>query len=342
MEKAKPSEEELFLLVERGATLHYLCRYYEVGWKKVDDWLSEYEIDLLVGEERKQAKLDARESGQSNPKLKPVPRSRAVTRDMLLAYVKEKRDVLEIAEEWKVKPATVQRWYRDESIDGTSLPNWSKRKLRDHNWYLPPRKELVYLYLERRFMASEIAAMYGCKDWEFQRWVRTHKVYKGPYHNLPPTKSEVESLYSDHSLRVHEVAAELKINEATLYRLLNEYKIPKRLGVSQVHEPLLSKDELKQLYLVERLTAEEIADRYEVKLRIVRGWIKEYKLEKRSKEGIVAGFPPRAKIKKLYLVENRTAVEIAEMYNTTLNRVRLWLGHYKLYQKRGATCSQKI
>lgn len=93
-----------------------------------------------------------------------------------------------------------------------------------------------------------------------------------------------------------------------------------------------SREELEALFIHQRLTRGEIAEKLGVTDNVVKSWINSYKLRKGEQ-------PPnrisREKLEEMYITQDLTMTQIAEQTGISRNTINTWCQRYKLRKKPG-------
>jgi len=100
---------------------------------------------------------------------------------------------------------------------------------------------------------------------------------------VKPTKDEMNDLYNNQKLSIHDIAEKLRVGDTTIKNLAREYKIPMRttseaLTLKKTPKGLVipSKNELSELY--NALSSRKIARQYGISVSKVYDWLDKYKI----------------------------------------------------------------
>ena len=165
------------------------------------------------------------------------------------------------------------------------------------------------------------------------------------------TKEELYRLYWIEKLPTKKIAKKFNVSQGAIYRWLKKFNIPiKGTPHSEEHKKKIAqsslkfkatKEELYELYIIQKLPVEEIAKKYNVTKNTVWRWIKIYRIPLRGK--IVYDETrkkmSKAKIKfniskeelfRLYVIERKSSYEIAKMFSISEQTVLNWLKKYNI------------
>lgn len=142
-----------------------------------------------------------------------------------------------------------------------------------------------------------------------------------------PTHEDLNELYVNQRLTLKQVGEKLELSENTISKWLKWYGIP--INHEHRKSTLISKEELKKLYINQNLTQQQCADYLKVNPARISQLISEYNLYKRKGQELSYDL-----LKEYYINQNYTAKKCAEMMNTTYSKVRRSIIRYNL-QKGG-------
>jgi transposase len=168
------------------------------------------------------------------------------------------------------------------------------------------------------------------------------------------TREELYCLYWIEKLQTKDIAKKFNVSQGAIYRWLRKFNIPIRgKPHSEEHKRKIAqsslkfkatKEELYELYIVQKLPVEEIANKYDVAKNTVWRWLKIYHIPLRGK--IVYNKTKekmsKAKIKfniskeelfRLYVIERKSSYKIAEIFGVTGQTVLNWLKKYNISRR---------
>ena len=147
-----------------------------------------------------------------------------------------------------------------------------------------------------------------------------------------PSKKKLKQWYIDKRMTLTEIGEQVGVSANSVLRWLRKYSIPTRsqseakLGPDQQK---LSREELRRLYIDERLPSKDIAERVGVSWTTVINWLRAYSIPVRSQsEAHLAQSVYRPSDDQLfswYVDEERSAENIAKECGATSPAVRTWL-----------------
>jgi predicted DNA-binding protein YlxM (UPF0122 family) len=168
------------------------------------------------------------------------------------------------------------------------------------------------------------------------------------------TKKEIYNLYWIQKLPVKEIAKRFNVSQGAIYQWLKKFNIPIR-GKTHLEEHKkkiaqsslkfkATKEELYELYIIQKLSVEGIAKKYNVTKNTVWRWIKIYCIPLRGK---IVYDETREKISKaktkfniskeelfrLYVIERQSSYKIAKIFGVTEQTVLNWLKKYNISRR---------
>lgn len=170
------------------------------------------------------------------------------------------------------------------------------------------------------------------------------------------SESEIQEFYYDQQLSLTEVGKILKVTSTQVLWYMNRYGMPRRTRSEAGTKLDIPKTELERLYLIEKHSAGEIAQKYNTFTVTITRKLKKYNIPLRSLSesrilwGNVKynGSSPSLKFKitrdtleELYSTKHYTSNEIAKMYNVSTSTVLDALSRYKI-PVRSASETMKI
>lgn len=165
------------------------------------------------------------------------------------------------------------------------------------------------------------------------------------------TREELYRLYWIEKVPTKEIAKKFNVSQGAIYQWLKKFNIPIRgKPHSEQHKKKIAqsslkfkatKEELYELYIVQKLPVQEIANKYNVTKNTVWRWLKIYCIPLRGKFCYDETKEKLSKIKtkfnitkdelfKLYVIERKSSYEIAKMFNVSEQTVLNWLKKYNI------------
>jgi transposase/5-methylcytosine-specific restriction endonuclease McrA len=165
------------------------------------------------------------------------------------------------------------------------------------------------------------------------------------------TKEELYCLYWIEKLPTKEIAKKFNVSQGAIYQWLRKFNIPIRgTPHSEEHKRKISqsaikfkcpKEELYNLYWIQKLPVKEIAKKFNVNVNTIWNWLKIYQIplrgrvfseqERKKLSQIKTKFKiTKDELFKLYVVEKKDSKEIAKMFNVNNQTVLNWLKRYNI------------
>lgn len=364
MSDVYPPEDQLYELIEDGASIPMLSNWYGVDREVIFLWLGHYELEALSRSERQQARKQMEGEGRAYPfsipgwsneyyesltekeldllksngldrtvvdekrqevkkrdEQKPGPRK--YSRNKLLDFVRAGVTIQQLAKSRNRSEQTVRSWFVEEDIDISSIDKDPPKKRREPSTFIPPRKQLKKLFIDRNLTLVEIAKIYNVNHNKVNKWTMHYGLTKARKIDPDkiPSKADLHHDYAVMRMKATALSKKWDISSATLYRYLEKYEIPLR---GKPKMPIPPKKTLEHFYKVEGKTARQIGDYYQAEETTVRHWLRHHKI-RRGGKFVTMEMPERDELYRLYIKQNMTAVEIAEWLDTDEDRVRRWL-----------------
>lgn len=131
----------------------------------------------------------------------------------------------------------------------------------------------------------------------------------------------LRELYWGRGMSTTEIGEELGCEHMTVYDWMKRHKIPRRsVGGSPKYPELASKEVLEEMYIVERMTQNEIANEVGCSGSAVAYWLRQHEIETRT-ETTIPEFQTPDYLKEQYLSQGKTAAEIADQVDCCLGAV---------------------
>jgi DNA-binding CsgD family transcriptional regulator len=142
-----------------------------------------------------------------------------------------------------------------------------------------PKSTLVKLYTKQGLSLRAIARKYGCDTGVISRALKSHKIpVRHPARAHSFSKEELTKLYIVDGLSTYAIAAEYNCDPKTVYRYLKLHNIQsrprKRISLTEAV--------LRLLYVREKLSLKDIADKHGYSAAGVLKKLREYEIERRS------------------------------------------------------------
>lgn len=109
--------------------------------------------------------------------------------------------------------------------------------------------------------------------------------------NTQLSRERLQELYIEQSLSADEIAKQLGCGETTVFRALEKYGIPRRSKHDYRLE--IAREELEKLYLVEKLSESEIAERFDTSQRTISRRLIELGIQTRPTGPVAEWLVPR-------------------------------------------------
>lgn len=196
--------------------------------------------------------------------------------------------------------------------------------------------------------AEEIANDYHVTEATVYRWAKKYatNVVRRPRNHKPkrPDNATLLMLYQHHSSS--ELAERYDVGPSTIRAWVCDAKKhydpaikPEHYQTPVRHQSMAPNDDTL-IYLHNNYTAQQIADMYDVTIRVVAEWMRSIlsrKMVAPKKPGRKSVRPDIETLAKLYA--EHTAAEIADMYHVQTNTVHSWLtqARHKLAQQNAAS-----
>lgn len=202
-----------------------------------------------------------------------------------------------------------------------------------------PREELSRLFVKERLSIKELAQYYGVHEYTIANIIfkaRKKNPEMFPYirdclvrHN--PDIEQIKDLYINKNKSAGQIAIRLGVETKTvnywirLERQKNPNSFPKK--AKEYTRP--SAEELSELYIVKNMTNREVSEYYNISLDKANVWLN-YARQKHPelfpyKDVRFSRNPGRETLHRLYIIEDKSVNEIAEIYAVTPTTVRSWL-----------------
>ncbi|PIQ69924.1 hypothetical protein COV89_03095 [Candidatus Shapirobacteria bacterium CG11_big_fil_rev_8_21_14_0_20_40_12] len=152
-----------------------------------------------------------------------------------------------------------------------------------------------------------------------------------PWNKINIPKETLIDLYENQRLSIAQVASKLEFSNGPIHRLLRDYKLKIRT-VSQAKEKyFISKGELKNLYLTQKLSTEQIAKKYGCNHVTIIYKMGKYGIKSRGHLGLT---PPikisKEKLEYLYHGRKLSAVKIAKILHRSKGGIERKINNFNI------------
>lgn len=184
------------------------------------------------------------------------------------------------------------------------------------------------LYKDRGLTDAEISEKLGCSpscvtQWRDRLGIDSDHAVDERLDN----KDKLEKLYKKEGLSTYEIAGKFDCCEYSVRQRLKKFNIERRSASSDyAHDLLSDSDELERLYVDERLSTLEIAERVDTTPSGVRYWMRQHGIDSRTISEASTAFSDAdiGEIESLYWEDGYSTREIAnefDTHSTTICRV---------------------
>ncbi len=184
----------------------------------------------------------------------------------------------------------------------------SKKKL--ERWYVKEKKTIYKI--GNIINMSPVTVYNWLKKEEILLRTKSESMLKG---RKKLSKEELERWYIKEKKTMVELAELTGVNNVTISNWLVDYDIPIRT-IKLKKEKIAPKERLVYLYIKKHKTAYEIAELIGVSPRTIYNWLIDYNIPIRTtSEFLLKGKnkPSKEKLEELYIKENRSSIDIANM-----------------------------
>jgi len=330
----KPSKEQLkqWYDIERLSTVD-IGKQLGVSNCTVGRWLRGYCIPLRTNRESHMI---------HNVKLLPKEELRRL-------YVDKRMNFVEIGKELEVSAATVGKWVRRYDIPTRSA---SEARL-PIGFVKPSNPELKQIYVVEGKTAVAIAKQYSVSRPLVFSWLRDYHIpirnaskARLPIGFVKPSISKLNNMYVKQGMTTCEIARKYKISSTAVNRWLREYEIPIRNNRDS-HLPAgvvkPSEKQLRQWYVVERMSTVDIAKKLKVDTRTIGKWLYDCQIPRRdrSESRLSADVekPSEKQLRQWCVIDKIGSKTLGERIGVSPCTVRRWLCKYNIFLK---SCNSKI
>jgi len=195
---------------------------------------------------------------------------------------------------------------------------------------------LYELYVERGLGAPTIADRLGCGKKTVYRWLDRHDIETCSQTVPEPLKSEEElhHLYWEKELSTNEIADALDCGNTTVHRWMEKHDISRRNVGGCADAPWRDEDTLRELYVNQRLSTQEVADEFGCTGSAIFRWLKKHDIPIRSQsEGQQLNTPElrdEELLRDLYVSQELSTRTIAERIGCSSHTVSRYLRKYDI------------
>ena len=192
-------------------------------------------------------------------------------------------------------------------------------------------------YVDKHMSSEKVAKRIGVVSYSsVRRWlydcgikVRSAAQTRLPPKFAKPSKKQLQQLYVTEKLSAGGIAQKFGINRTTVYRLLQENKIPARAQKDSrfAKGTRPSKEALEELYVIKRMSMLDIARKLEISYNATNRAIHSYGISARNKftARLEHIRPSDMQLKQWYAIERRSGDDIARKLGIGATTVRVWL-----------------
>src|SRR3989338_8813729 len=213
----------------------------------------------------------------------------------------------------------------------------------------------VYLrreYVDERMSAIKIGEKFGVSDSFVRKLLRncgieTRKTNRLPEGFTKPTKEELGRMYVYKGMGTEKIAEKFGVSHNSVCKWLIKYGIEVR-DISEAKLPKgftkPNKQELKRMYVKERMSSIKIAEKLGVGNATVRDWLKENEIKTRDRsearlpEGVTK--PTKEELERMYIDEGMSIGKMEKKLGVSKTGVFRWLKEYDIERIRAKRLSE--
>lgn len=294
--------------------------YFEKGWT-----LQQIADKLEVSRQAVHSRLT---NAGYNLKLRP-PRRPYIDREALEPYLDQDISIRKIADKLGTDLDTVNRSLKHHGLKRTRIPKSHRRF---------DRELIEDLYIKQGLFQREIAAKLGVNTQDIANELKRHNItFRHPPAKriVRPDREVLDRLYTDEGLSFVEIGRRVGLSAGTVIKFVDEYGIKRRPKGRGLYALGVSRDQLYELYVTKNMSRDDIAGMYGVTSLQVYDSLRRYGIAvrpeprtgERPKIAPILGYE---EIHKLYIIDNMTRPQIAEMFGVSLWSVEETLRKYKI------------
>ena len=241
-------------------------------------------------------------------------------------YVERELTTREIASKIDCSSRTVSQWINKHEIEERpSLVG----EVRDE-------AQLREMYVGKELTINEIADSMGCAEATVRSWLLRHgietRARQAPAANELTDRKLMREMYLENGLTTYEIAEEIGCSARSVSYWLNQHGIEPRRRQAPATPSLEDAELMERLYVDERKTQCEIANELGCRGENVHYWLDKHGIEGRDGTATEATEQLRDPelLRRLYIEEERSTIEIAERLDCGSSTVATWLHRHDI------------
>lgn len=194
----------------------------------------------------------------------PVPDKEDLYQD----YVVNRLTLPQIAKKYGASNSmTAKKWLKESDIP----VRVKRRKIP-----VPEKEVLCKMYLTDNMNVNDIAEHLGVSEATISRWLRGYGLTVKYDHRRAsiPEKEVLRKMYLTDNMEAQEIADHFSVPRTTVTAWLHEYGLTVKREIRSASMP--GKEALHKMYLIDNMSAREIAERYGVYTTTVFRWLRNY------------------------------------------------------------------
>src|SRR3989344_213929 len=205
------------------------------------------------------------------------------------------------------------------------------------------KEELKRLYLIEKLSIKELSHRYNCTKNTISYWLRKYKIKtrtSSESMKLFGKKTETigkQELYEVYNQKasLNEIAKKFNCSISTIINKLRKYNITNKFSNNK--RIIISKKDLKKLYMGDKLNTYKIAEKYGTCQATIWKKLKKYKIKKRSSHELNSNIPSKKLLQELYIVNRLSTWEIEKKYGFSRSTIHRKLREYGMIRTRAET-----
>ncbi|MEK6955369.1 MAG: LAGLIDADG family homing endonuclease [Nanoarchaeota archaeon] len=186
--------------------------------------------------------------------------------------------------------------------------------------YFIERKILKKLYLEQKFSLTEIGKLYKCSKGTIQFWLNKYKIKirtlneankLSRKYSVKINKQELQDAYNN-SKSINSLAEKFDCKNSTIIKKLRDFDITHKF--SSCKRTVIDKENLIQLYSNQKLTTNQIADKYHCSQAKIWKLLKKYNIKSRKPSNYNSNIPTKKILIELYINQKLSTWKIEKLY----------------------------
>ena len=153
----------------------------------------------------------------------------------------------------------------------------------------PSKMELEDLYLKDKLSYRELAKKFLVNGSTIGEWLKSYNLPirrfgegRIPKGVIKPKREELENLYVTQKLSVMKIAKKIGVAEDTIKHWIINYGLEYKAKGHRKKLIGITKNDLIQLYSIQKFSTRQIAKRYNVSKTVILYWLKKYDIPLRS------------------------------------------------------------